>query len=134
MDAYAALLHNRIKHLVVSSRRRNIPTPLLGYCCARPRWVRMPTSTNRETSGTLSDSALRQLQRTLTSVMKGWNQSLSKGIACATLLLALGSCSSGGSDGGGVSPGTSTVAVTSGTSFTSGPVRITFSVTNFTIG
>src|SRR6185295_14749368 len=31
-------------------------------------------------------------------------------------------------------PGTSTVAVTSGTSFQSSPVRITFSVTNFTIG
>jgi len=31
-------------------------------------------------------------------------------------------------------PGTSTVAVTSGTSFPSSPVRVTFSVTNFTIG
>ena len=30
-----------------------------------------------------------------------WNQSLSKLVACVTLLLALGSCSSGGSDGGG---------------------------------
>ncbi|HEV8326524.1 MAG TPA: PQQ-dependent sugar dehydrogenase [Nitrospiraceae bacterium] len=48
------------------------------------------------------------------------------------LSLLLGACSDGGS--GDVTPGASTVAVTSGTSFQSSPVRITFSVSNFTIG
>src|SRR5437016_3517821 len=90
----------------------------------------MPPATNRETNRTLSGSALRQPQRTSRVFMKEWNQSLIKVVACATLLLSLASCSGGGSDGGG----TPQVAVTSGTSFLSSPVRITFSVTNFTIG
>lgn len=60
------------------------------------------------------------------------------------LSLLLAACSDGGSGGGTTTqapapgnpppPGASTVAVTSGTSFQSSPVRITFSVTNFTIG
>jgi glucose/arabinose dehydrogenase len=64
--------------------------------------------------------------------MKISNQSFSKFVACVTLLLALGSCSGGGSDGGGTTQ--APLTVTSGTSFPSSPVRIRFRVTNFTIG
>jgi len=68
--------------------------------------------------------------------MKGWNQSLSKGIACATLLLALASCSSGGSGGGsgaGCVTGTSPLTINSpcqGATLPPGPVLVKFDIQN----
>ena len=48
--------------------------------------------------------------------MNGWNQSLSRFVACAILALGLASCSSGGSDGGGTTtppvPAAGTVTLT----------------------
>src|SRR5437660_2624765 len=97
----------------------------------------MPPSTNRETDGTLSGSALRQPQRTSRVFMKGWNQSLiKKVVACAILLLALGSCSGGGSgagSGAGCVTSNSPLTINSpcqGATLPPGPVLVTFDIQN----
>lgn len=85
-------------------------------------------------------AAQASLEAFHSSPMKISNQSFGQFMAFLTLLFSLASCSSGGSDGAGTTappvppPSTSTVAVTSGSTFPSSPVTISFSVTNFTIG
>ena len=61
--------------------------------------------------------------------MKGWNQSLYKVVACATLLLGLASCSGGDGGGGGGTPpaaspttGTFVDSLVDGLHFTSPPL------------
>ena len=74
--------------------------------------------------------------------MKVWVQSFASFIACAFLLFGLSGCSSGGgSDVGGTTtppaPTAESVTITSpspGASLLSGPVTVSFTVQNFTIG
>ena len=63
--------------------------------------------------------------------MKVWNQSLSKVIACATLLLGLVSCSGNGSDGGGTTTPPLTInSPAQGATLFPGPVLVTFNIQN----